>query len=58
MMRRLILVGSHSNSRTTGTTVVADTLAISMRTSVQIIETYYSDMLPSDLAKQLEGSFD
>jgi integrase len=34
------------------------TLAINMRTSVRMIETYYSDVLPSDLAKQLEGSFD
>jgi integrase len=34
------------------------TLAINMRTSVRMIETYYSDVLPSDLAKQLEGGFD
>jgi integrase len=34
------------------------TLAINMRTSVRMIETYYSDVLPSDLAKQLEGSYD
>lgn len=34
------------------------TLAINMRTSVRMIEMYYSDVVPEDLARQLEGSFD
>lgn len=34
------------------------TLAINMRTSVRMIEMYYSDVVPEDLAKQLEGSYD
>jgi integrase len=34
------------------------TLAINMRTSVRMIEMYYSDVVPNDLAKQLEGTFD
>jgi integrase len=34
------------------------TLAINMRTSVRMIEMYYSDVVPDDLAKQLEGSYD
>jgi hypothetical protein len=29
-----------------------------MRTSVKMIELYYSDVQPDDLAKQLEGSYD
>ncbi len=33
-------------------------LAINMRTSVKMIEMYYSDVTPSDVAKRLEGSFD
>jgi integrase len=45
-----------SNQIRKGTDVY--TLAINMRTSVRMIETYYSDVLPTDLAKQLEGSFD
>lgn len=32
------------------------TLAINMRTSVRMIEMYYSDVIPDDFAKQLEGS--
>lgn len=35
-----------------------DTLAINMRTSVKMIEMYYSDVVPDDVAKQLEGSWD
>ena len=34
------------------------TLAINMRTSVKMIEMYYSDVVPDDVAKQLEGSWD
>ncbi len=34
------------------------TLAINMRTSVKMIEMYYSDVIPDDFAKQLEGSFE
>jgi integrase len=34
------------------------TLAINMRTSVRMIEMYYSDVVPDDMAKKLEGSFD
>lgn len=33
-------------------------IAINMRTSVRMIEMYYSDVVPEDLTKQLEGSFD
>lgn len=33
------------------------TLAINMRTSVRMIEMYYSDVVPDDVAKRLEGSF-
>lgn len=33
------------------------TLAINMRTSVRMIEMYYSDVVPDDVAKKLEGSF-
>lgn len=33
-------------------------LAINMRTSVRMIEMYYSDVVPDDVAAQLEGSFD
>lgn len=32
-------------------------LAINMRTSVRMIEMYYSDVVPDDVAEQLEGSF-
>jgi len=32
------------------------TLAINMRTSVRMIEMYYSDIIPEDRAKLLEGS--
>lgn len=34
------------------------TLAVNMRTSVKTIEMYYSDVMPDDFAKQLEGSWD
>jgi integrase len=34
------------------------TLAINMRTSVKMIEMYYSDVVPNDRAKQLEGGHD
>ena len=34
------------------------TLAINMRTSVKMIEMYYSDVVPDDVAKRLEGSWD
>ncbi|MBS1165545.1 MAG: hypothetical protein H6R00_1570 [Proteobacteria bacterium] len=34
------------------------TLAINMRTSVRMIEMYYSDVVPEDLARQLEGSYE
>lgn len=34
------------------------TLAINMRTSVRMIEMYYSDVVPDDVAKRLEGSYD
>ena len=34
------------------------TLAINMRTSVKMIEMYYSDVVPDDVASRLEGSFD
>jgi integrase len=34
------------------------TLAINMRTSVRMIETYYSDVIPDERAKQLEGGYD
>lgn len=34
------------------------TLAINVRTSVRMIEMYYSDVVPQDLAKQLEGTYD
>ena len=33
------------------------TLAINMRTSVRMIEMYYSDVVPDEMAKQLEGSY-
>lgn len=33
-------------------------LAINMRTSVRMIEMYYSDVVPDDVAEQLEGSFE
>lgn len=33
-------------------------LAINMRTSVRMIEMYYSDVVPDDVAAQLEGNFD
>lgn len=33
------------------------TLAINMRTSVRMIEMYYSDVVPDDVAKRLEGDF-
>ncbi|MBI1619818.1 site-specific integrase [Aquamicrobium zhengzhouense] len=33
------------------------TLAINMRTSVKMIEAYYSDVIPDDIARQLEGDF-
>lgn len=33
------------------------TLAINMRTSVRMIEMYYSDVVPDDVAKRLEGAF-
>jgi integrase len=33
------------------------TLAINMRTSVRMIEMYYSDVVPDDVAKKLEGGF-
>ena len=32
--------------------------AIHMRISLEVIEMYYSDVVPDDLAKQLEGDFD
>ena len=34
------------------------TLALNMRTSVRMIEMYYSDVVPDDVAKRLEGNFD
>lgn len=34
------------------------TLAINMRTSVRMIEMYYSDVVPDDMAKKLEGNYD
>ena len=34
------------------------TLAINMRTSVRMIEMYYSDVVPDEMAKQLEGGSD
>lgn len=34
------------------------TLAINMRTSVKMIEMYYSDVVPDDVAQHLEGSWD
>ncbi|MCG8271607.1 tyrosine-type recombinase/integrase [Aquamicrobium sp. NLF2-7] len=34
------------------------TLAVNMRTSVKMIEMYYSDVVPDDFAKQLEGSYE
>src|SRR5690606_41552982 len=34
------------------------TLAINMRTSVRMIEMYYSDVVPDDVAKRQEGGFD
>jgi integrase len=34
------------------------TLAINMRTSVRMIEMYYSDVVPDDVARRLEGDFE
>ncbi|MDB5585896.1 MAG: hypothetical protein JWP26_866 [Devosia sp.] len=34
------------------------TLAINMRTSVRMIEMYYSDVVPDEMAKQLEGGYE
>lgn len=34
------------------------TLAIDMRTSVRMIEMYYSDVVPDEMARQLEGNWD
>ncbi|WP_375449939.1 tyrosine-type recombinase/integrase [uncultured Devosia sp.] len=34
------------------------TLAINMRTSVRMIEMYYSDVVPDEMARQLEGSYE
>jgi hypothetical protein len=48
---------AHGSSQTHTSTDVY-TLAINMRTSVKMIELYYSDVQPDDLAKQLEGSYD
>lgn len=33
-------------------------VAINMRTSVKMIEMYYSDVAPDDVAERLEGSWD
>jgi len=30
---------------------------VNMRTSVRMIEMYYSDVVPDDVAKRLEGDF-
>ena len=45
-----------SNQIRKGTDVYA--LAINMRTSVRMIEMYYSDVVPDEMAKQLEGGYE
>lgn len=56
-----MLWSTHSFRHTCATNQIRDgvdvyTLAINMRTSVRMIEMYYSDIIPEDRAKLLEGS--
>jgi site-specific recombinase XerD len=56
-----MLWSTHSFRHTYATNQIRDgvdvyTLAINMRTSVRMIEMYYSDIIPEDRAKLLEGN--
>jgi integrase len=56
-----MLWSTHSFRHTCATSQIRDgvdvyTLAINMRTSVRMIEMYYSDIIPEDRAKLLEGN--